>query len=110
MKSCIVAFCPGSKNIGLYFLKNEEGVKMKKEEKVNKMKEKVKEAIEDIRPSLQADGGDVELVEVSGDGVVKVRLMGACSGCMMAQVTLKSGIENYLKEQVPEVKELISVD
>ena len=73
------------------------------------MKEKVKEALEDIRPSLQGDGGDIELVEITDDGVVKVRLMGACSGCMMAQVTLKSGIENYLKEQVPEVKEVVSV-
>ncbi len=82
---------------------------MIKEKKTNKIKEKVEKAIEDIRPSLQADGGDVELVEVSEEGVVKVRLMGACSGCMMSQVTLKSGIERYLKQQVPEVKELISV-
>jgi Fe-S cluster biogenesis protein NfuA len=78
-------------------------------QKQSKMKEEVKEAIKYIRPSLQADGGDVELLEVTEEGVVKVRLMGACSGCMMAQVTLKSGIENYLKQQVPEVKEVISV-
>lgn len=82
---------------------------MTKEKKENKITEKVEEAIKDIRPSLQADGGDVELVEVTDEGVVKVRLMGACSGCMMAQLTLKSGIENYLKEQVPEVKEVTSV-
>jgi Fe-S cluster biogenesis protein NfuA len=85
------------------------GVKMTKEKKESKITEKVEEAINDIRPSLQADGGDVELVEVTGEGIVKVRLMGACSGCMMAQVTLKSGIENYLKEQIPEVKEVVSV-
>ena len=82
---------------------------MIKEKKEKEMKEKVREAIEDIRPSLQGDGGDVELVEITDDGVVKVRLIGACSGCMMAQVTLKSGIENYLKERVPEVREVVSV-
>lgn len=82
---------------------------MKKEKKESKVKEKVEEAIKDIRPSLQADGGDVALVEVTDKGVVKVRLMGACSGCMMSQVTLKAGIESYLKQQVPEVKEVVSV-
>ena len=68
------------------------------------MQEKVKTALEKIRPSLQADGGDVELVEVTDDGVVKVRLTGACGGCPMAQMTLKAGIEKALKEDVPEVK------
>jgi Fe-S cluster biogenesis protein NfuA len=82
---------------------------MTKEKKESKMKEKVEEAIKYIRPSLQGDGGDVELVEVTEEGIVKVRLMGACSGCMMSQVTLKSGIENYLKQQVPEVKEVVAV-
>lgn len=83
---------------------------MIKEKKESKMKEKVEEAIKDIRPSLQADGGDVELVEVTAvDGIVKVRLMGACSGCMMSQLTLKSGIQRYLKQQVPEIKEVIAV-
>jgi Fe-S cluster biogenesis protein NfuA len=72
------------------------------------MKEKVQEVINQIRPSLQADGGDVELVDISADGVVKVRLTGACHGCPMSQMTLKMGIEKYLKKQVPEVKEVIS--
>lgn len=67
------------------------------------MKEKVQDALNKVRPSLQADGGDVELVEVV-DGVVKVRLQGACAGCPMSQMTLRNGIERYLKEQIPEVK------
>lgn len=66
------------------------------------MKEKVSEALDQVRPSLQADGGDVELVDVV-DGVVKVRLKGACSGCPMSTMTVKNGIERYLKEQIPEV-------
>jgi Fe-S cluster biogenesis protein NfuA len=73
------------------------------------MKEKVQKVINEIRPSLQADGGDVELVDVSDDGVVKVRLVGACAGCPMSQMTLKSGIEKYLKKMVPEVKTVVSV-
>ncbi len=73
------------------------------------MKEKVQKAIDDIRPSLQADGGDVQLVEVGDDGVVKVRLVGACAGCPMSQMTLKNGIEKYLKKMVPEVKTVVSV-
>jgi Fe-S cluster biogenesis protein NfuA len=71
------------------------------------MKEKVKAALEKIRPALQADGGDVELVDVK-DGIVKVKLTGACGGCPMATMTLKKGIERVLKEQVPEVKEVVS--
>lgn len=67
------------------------------------MLEKVEEALNSIRPSLQADGGDVELLGVE-DGVVRVRLTGACSGCPMATLTLKEGIEQRLKELVPEVK------
>jgi Fe-S cluster biogenesis protein NfuA len=67
------------------------------------MKEKVNQALDQIRPSLQADGGDVELVDVV-DGVVKVRLKGACAGCPMSQMTLKNGIEQYLKQVIPEVK------
>jgi len=67
------------------------------------MKEKVNAELEKIRPSLQADGGDVELVDVV-DGVVKVRLKGACAGCPMSTMTLKNGIERFLKEQLPEVK------
>ncbi len=66
----------------------------------DKMKEKVEAALGKIRPSLNADGGDVELVEVSPDGVVKVKLTGACAGCPMSQMTLKMGIERTLKEVV----------
>ena len=73
------------------------------------MKEKVEAALGKIRPSLQADGGDVELVEVTADGIVKVRLKGACCGCPMSQMTLKMGIEKVLKKDVPEVKEVVSV-
>jgi len=73
------------------------------------MKKKVKTILERIRPSLQADGGDVELVEVSPDGVVKVKLTGACGGCAMSQMTLKMGIERTLKQEVPEVKEVVGV-
>jgi Fe-S cluster biogenesis protein NfuA len=72
------------------------------------MNEKVKEALDQIRPALQADGGDVELVDVNG-GTVKVKLTGACGGCPMATMTLKQGIERILKEKVPEVKEVVSV-
>lgn len=72
------------------------------------MKEQVKQVLDKIRPSLQADGGDVELVDIV-DGVVKVRLQGACHGCPMSQMTLKNGIERLLKQEVPEVKEVQSV-
>jgi Fe-S cluster biogenesis protein NfuA len=82
---------------------------MTKEKKESRIKEKVDEAIKDIRPSLQADGGDVEVFEVTEEGVVKVRLMGACYGCMMSQVTLKNGIESYLKQKVPEVKKVVAI-
>jgi len=67
------------------------------------MKEKVETALDKIRPSLQADGGNVELVSVK-DGVVKVRLTGACAGCPMSQMTLKMGIERLLKKEIPEIK------
>ncbi len=73
------------------------------------MKEEVQKAIEKVRPGLQADGGDVQLVDVTDDGVVKVRLTGACHGCPMAQMTLKMGIEKIIKQQVPSVKEVVSV-
>ena len=68
------------------------------------MKEKVQAALEQVRPALQADGGDVELVEITDDGIVKVRLQGACQGCPMAQVTLKNGVERVILKLVPEVK------
>lgn len=67
------------------------------------MKEQVQQVLEKIRPSLQADGGDVELIDVE-DGIVKVRLQGACAGCPMSQMTLKNGIERILKQEIPEVK------
>ncbi len=73
------------------------------------MKEQVQKAIDLIRSGLQADGGDVELVDVSTDGVVKVKLTGACQGCPMSQMTLKMGIEKIIKQQVPNIKEVISV-
>jgi len=73
------------------------------------MKEEVQKALDKVRPGLQADGGDVELVDVSADGVVKVRLTGACHGCPMSQMTLKMGIEKIIKQQVPSVKEVVSV-
>lgn len=73
------------------------------------MKEKVEAALNKIRPSLKADGGDVELIEAGEDGVIKVKLTGACGGCPMSQMTLKMGIERILKEEIPEVKEVISV-
>jgi Fe-S cluster biogenesis protein NfuA len=72
------------------------------------MKDKVQAALTKIRPSLQADGGDVELIDVSAEGVVKVRLTGACGGCPMSQMTLKMGIEKMLKKEVPEVKEVVA--
>ena len=67
------------------------------------MKEQVQKALDKVRPMLQADGGDVELVDVQ-DGIVKVRLKGACGGCPMSQMTLKNGIERVLKSEIPEVK------
>ena len=68
------------------------------------MKDKVQEVLAEIKPALQADGGDVELVEVTDDGIVKVRLTGACAGCPMSTFTLKMSIEKRLKERIPEVK------
>ncbi|MGA2525755.1 MAG: NifU family protein [Smithellaceae bacterium] len=73
------------------------------------MKEKVQKAIDLIRPGLQADGGDVELIDVSADGIVKVKLTGACQGCPMSQMTLKMGIEKIIKNQLPDIKEVIAV-
>jgi Fe-S cluster biogenesis protein NfuA len=73
------------------------------------MKDKVEKALEKIRPMLQMDGGDVELVDVK-DGVVKVKLSGACHGCPMAQMTLQHGIEQTLKNEVPGVKRVEPID
>ena len=72
------------------------------------MREKVEKALNDIRPHLQADGGNVELVDVE-DGIVRVRLTGACAGCPMSQMTLKQGIEGYVKRAIPEVVSVESV-
>ena len=74
------------------------------------MKEKVEKALEKIRPHLKADGGDVELVEVTPDGVVKVRLKGACGSCPMATMTLQMGITRVLKQEVPEIKDVQAVE
>ena len=73
------------------------------------LKEKVETALEKIRPALQADGGNVDLVEVTPEGIVKVKLTGACCGCPMSQMTLKMGIGRTLKKEVPEVKEVVEV-
>lgn len=72
------------------------------------MREKVEAALSRIRPALQADGGDVELIDVT-EGVVKLKLKGACSGCPMSTMTLKHGIERVLKQHIPEIKEVIAV-
>jgi len=72
-------------------------------------REQVEDVIEQIRPGLQADGGDVELVQVEDDGTVKVRLTGACAGCPMSTMTIKHGIEQTLKEHIPEVSEVVEV-
>lgn len=71
------------------------------------MKQKVQEALNLVRPALQADGGDVELIDVTEDGIVKVKLTGACGSCPMSTMTLKMGIERTLKEKVPGVKEVV---
>jgi len=73
------------------------------------MREKVEKALNKVRPSLQADGGDVELVEVKDNGVVKVKLTGACAGCPMSQMTLKMGIEKLLKKEVSGVTSVEAV-
>jgi Fe-S cluster biogenesis protein NfuA len=73
------------------------------------LKEKIEDALSQVRPALQADGGDVQLVDVDEEGLVKVKLMGACGGCPMSQMTLKMGIEKILKQNVPEVKAVESV-
>ncbi len=72
------------------------------------MREEVEKALEELRPNLQADGGNVELVDVK-DGVVKVRLTGACAGCPMSQMTLQWGVEQFLKKKVPDIQRVESV-
>lgn len=73
------------------------------------MKEKVESALDKIRPMLMADGGNVDLIEVTADGVVKLKLTGTCGCCPMSQMTLKMGIERLLKEAVPEIKEVVAI-
>jgi len=80
------------------------------ENKEEAMKEKVEAVLNRIRPALQADGGDVELIDVTSDGVVKIRLTGACRGCPLSEMTLKVGIEKTLKQEVPEVKEVVALE
>jgi Fe-S cluster biogenesis protein NfuA len=73
------------------------------------MREKVEAALDKVRPALQRDGGDVNLVEVTDDGIVRVQLTGACKGCPMSQMTLKNGIERFVKSEVPEIKAVEAV-
>jgi Fe-S cluster biogenesis protein NfuA len=73
------------------------------------MREQIEQALDKIRPALQRDGGDIELVEVEENGIVKVKLTGACGGCPMSQMTLKQGVERIVKQLVPEVKAVESV-
>lgn len=73
------------------------------------LKDQIEDALNKVRPSLQADGGDVEFVDVDEDGVVKVRLIGACGGCPMSQMTLKMGIEKILKQNVPQINSVEAV-
>ncbi|MBS7634014.1 NifU family protein [Candidatus Bathyarchaeota archaeon] len=73
------------------------------------MRAEVEKVIKEIQPSLRADGGDIELVDVNNDGTVKVRLKGACIGCPFSQITLRLGVERYLKMKVPQVKKVVVV-
>ncbi len=72
-------------------------------------KEKIESILAKVRPSIQADGGDVELINIREDNVIEVRLKGTCNGCPMATLTLKAGIERLIKDEIPEVKEVIAV-
>ena len=75
----------------------------------NELEEAVKRALQDVRPALQMDGGDVELVRVTGDGIVFVRLVGACAGCPMSQMTLSQGVERRIRDAVPVVKKVLAI-
>jgi len=86
----------------------ERNFKLKQQE-IYMLEEQIKAALENVRPSLQADGGDVEFVSVSEDGVVSLKLTGACGSCPMSQMTLKMGIESYLKKEIPEVSSVVGV-
>jgi len=82
--------------------------KYKRKQEGEPVKEKVQEILNNIRPSLQADGGDVELVDVK-EGIVSLRLKGACAGCPMSTMTLKNGIERVLKQEISDIKEVVAV-
>jgi Fe-S cluster biogenesis protein NfuA len=73
------------------------------------LREKIEDALNRVRPSLQADGGDIELIDVNDNGVVKVKLTGACSGCPMSTMTLKMGVEKILRQHVPEIMKVESI-
>jgi len=73
------------------------------------LKTEVEEALKEIQPHLRADGGDIELIDVDEEGIVKVKLKGACVGCPMSQMTLQYGVERYLKQKIPEVKKVVTV-
>jgi Fe-S cluster biogenesis protein NfuA len=73
------------------------------------LKTEVEKAIKEIQPHLRADGGDIELIDVDEEGIVKVKLKGACVGCPMSQMTLQFGVERYLKQRIPEVKKVVAV-
>lgn len=73
------------------------------------MEERIKKALDNVRPYLQADGGDVELVSVSKDGIVQVKLIGACSSCPMSQMTLRAGVERALIREVPGIRRVEAV-
>ena len=73
------------------------------------LEEQVKDALENVRPSLQADGGDVEFVSLADDGTVSVKLTGACGHCPMSQMTLKMGIEKYLQKEIPQVTAVVGI-
>lgn len=79
------------------------------QEKFNALSEKIKETLNNVRPYLQADGGDISLVEITEDLTVKVKLLGACGCCPHSLQTLKLGVEQFLKKEIPEVKEVVSV-
>lgn len=83
---------------------------MSEQDKPQELREKVEAALAMVRPSLQADGGNVELVDITDDNVVQVRLQGACRGCPMSQMTLAMGIGRVLRQEVPEVVDVEAVD
>ncbi|MEM2272841.1 MAG: NifU family protein [Candidatus Bathyarchaeia archaeon] len=73
------------------------------------MRDEVEKAIEEIRPMLRADGGDIELIDVTDDGVVKIRLKGACAGCPFSMMTIRYGVERYLRSKAPQIKEVVVI-